>query len=383
MPPQRRTPGTVRVEDLWHRRDDERSARYGKGKRWQVRWVDDTRRERSKSFSKRVQADQFRDRLTSEFTRGQYRDPNGARSTVGELFEAWLPLQVHLKPASVATRQSSWRCHVQPTWGDREVGSVRKSDVQLWVSRMAADGTGTSTIELALVVLRGVLSYAVDADLIAASPAAAIRVPRQAPRRHPYLTVGQVDALAWAAGDYGPVIRLLAYTGIRWGEMSALRPDAVNLDRCRLSIHRADGRTAAGGVLDGAPKTGKSRSVSIIAPVAEDLRTAMEGKAQDARIFTAPEGGPLVGDNFRSRQWAKAVDDACLLDPTFPADLTPHDLRHTAASLMVRAGANVKAVQRQLGHASATVTLDVYADLFDDDLDDVAARLSKLVESGA
>ncbi len=55
--------------------------------------------------------------------------------------------------------------------------------------------------------------------------------------------------------------------------------------------------------------------------------------------------------------------------------MTPHDLRHTAASLAVSAGANVKAVQRMLGHASATMTLDTYADLFDDDLDAVAERL--------
>lgn len=57
--------------------------------------------------------------------------------------------------------------------------------------------------------------------------------------------------------------------------------------------------------------------------------------------------------------------------------LTPHDLRHTAASLAISAGANVKAVQKMLGHASAAMTLDVYADLFDDDLDAVGEALSK------
>lgn len=61
-------------------------------------------------------------------------------------------------------------------------------------------------------------------------------------------------------------------------------------------------------------------------------------------------------------------------DDTFPR-LTPHDLRHTAASLAVSAGANVKSVQRMLGHASAAMTLDVFADLFDDDLDAVANAL--------
>ena len=57
--------------------------------------------------------------------------------------------------------------------------------------------------------------------------------------------------------------------------------------------------------------------------------------------------------------------------------VTPHDLRHTAASLAISAGANVKAVQRMLGHASAAMTLDTYADLFDDDLDAVSAALDE------
>ena len=69
------------------------------------------------------------------------------------------------------------------------------------------------------------------------------------------------------------------------------------------------------------------------------------------------------------------VRKAQKIDPTLPR-ITPHDLRHTAASLAISAGANVKAVQRMLGHASASMTLDTYADLFDDDLDAVAVALN-------
>ena len=72
---------------------------------------------------------------------------------------------------------------------------------------------------------------------------------------------------------------------------------------------------------------------------------------------------------------AEAEQLAATLDVAELPQLTPHDLRHTAASLAVSAGANVKAVQKMLGHASAAMTLDVYADLFDDDLDAVAVAL--------
>ena len=76
-----------------------------------------------------------------------------------------------------------------------------------------------------------------------------------------------------------------------------------------------------------------------------------------------------------------AVKRARRVDPSFP-ELSPHDLRHTAASLAISAGANVKAVQRMLGHASAAMTLDTYADLFDADLDDLSARMGELLFAG-
>jgi hypothetical protein len=84
------------------------------------------------------------------------------------------------------------------------------------------------------------------------------------------------------------------------------------------------------------------------------------------------QGAVLRNRNARSA-WFDAAARA-IGEPGF----TPHELRHTAASLAIKAGANVKAVQRMLGHASAAMTLDRYADLFDDDLDDVADRLDAL-----
>ena len=106
--------------------------------------------------------------------------------------------------------------------------------------------------------------------------------------------------------------------------------------------------------------------------LAGDLAAYIAGKAPDDLVFTGRRGGLLRNLNFR-RDHFDAAATAAGLD-----GLTPHELRHTAASLAVAAGANVKAVQRMLGHASAAMTLDVYAGLFDDDLDGVADRLDAL-----
>jgi integrase len=99
------------------------------------------------------------------------------------------------------------------------------------------------------------------------------------------------------------------------------------------------------------------------------LADTASGRPADAPLFTGRDGGLLRGNNFRRRSFDRAAASVGL------PGLTPHELRHTAASLAVSAGANVKAVQRMLGHTSAAMTLDVYAGLFGDDLDAVADRL--------
>lgn len=91
-----------------------------------------------------------------------------------------------------------------------------------------------------------------------------------------------------------------------------------------------------------------------------------------------PVGRPLGLPSSHDSWLSGAVGRCQTADPTFPK-ITAHALRHTAASLAISAGANLKVVQRMLGHASAAMTLDIYADLFDDDLTAVADRLDESV----
>jgi integrase len=104
------------------------------------------------------------------------------------------------------------------------------------------------------------------------------------------------------------------------------------------------------------------------------LRSTSKGRGRTISSLLTQPGGMLDNTNFRRNIWNPAARSIGL------AGFTPHDLRHTTASLAVSAGANVKALQRLLGHASASMTLDVYSALFDSDLDAVAERLSKAAE---
>ena len=197
-----------------------------------------------------------------------------------------------------------------------------------------------------------------------------VSLPRVAARPNRFLTHDEVQDLAAACAPYETLILVLAYAGLRWGELVALTVRRVDLQRRRLEIVEAI-TEVHGRVVIGTTKTHQRRSVPIPRFLADELAIQLAGKAPGDLIFTAPEGGVLRNTNFRPRLWDPAAERAGL------AGLTPHELRHTAASLAVAAGANVKAVQQMLGHASAAMTLDVYAGLFADDLDAVADQLDR------
>jgi integrase len=148
--------------------------------------------------------------------------------------------------------------------------------------------------------------------------------------------------------------------------MRALRFRHLDLMRARIDVVEAMPERST--EVD-TPKSHKARTVPIPRFLVEDLVTITAGRAPGDLVFTNSNGGMLDNTNFRRNVFSPAVR-ALGLEP-----FTPHDLRHATASLAVSAGANVKAVQRLIGHASAAMTLDIYASLFDDDLDDVARRL--------
>ncbi|MCU1617527.1 MAG: putative phage integrase [Frankiales bacterium] len=169
--------------------------------------------------------------------------------------------------------------------------------------------------------------------------------------------------------SYRLVVLVLAYCGLRWGELAALKVRRMNLVRRRIDV--AESVVEVDGVLIwGVPKGYERRSVPIPAFLADELRGHLADREPDDLVFTGLRGGGVLRNRIFRRAAFDRAATAVGLD-----GLVPHELRHTAASLAVSSGANVKAVQRMLGHASAALTLDTYTDLFDDDLDAVAERL--------
>ena len=152
----------------------------------------------------------------------------------------------------------------------------------------------------------------------------------------------------------------------------------IDFDRNRIHVDKSATRIGR-EVVVGSTKTGRSREVSMPAVVADVLRVQIAGKRPDDLVFDNGFGGYLRQQSAAdgNRGWfAKAVRTSGV------PRLRVHDLRHTAASIAISAGANPKYVQRMLGHSSAKMTLDTYSDLFDKDIDRVAGNIDDLVAGG-
>ncbi len=165
----------------------------------------------------------------------------------------------------------------------------------------------------------------------------------------------------------------LAYTGVRFGEMAALRVRRIDFLRRRAMIAESVTLVRSQQVW-GTPKGHERREVPIPRFLIDDLARHVEGKNPNDLVFTGIRGGAaLRGPIFRRAVFVQA--SAAIGMP----GLRPHELRHTAASLAIASGANVKVVQQMLGHKSATMTLDQYGHLFGDQLDDVADAMDAAV----
>jgi integrase len=365
----------------------------GKGERWRVQYrTPEGRVTQARGFATKKDAEDYAATTHVSKMRGQYIDPADARATVGELGPAWLARRRHLKPSSRRVEEIAWRVHVEPRWGRVRLADLRHSAIGAWVADMsrakvAADGTvirraaGPVTVIRAYNVLAGILDDAVADRRLISNPARGVKLPRKVKREHRYLTDEQVWALAEQAGPQRAVIVLtLAYCGLRWGELAGLHVADVDILRRRIHIRR--NAVNVGGVVEvGTPKTHERRTVPVPRFLVDMLAAACQGKGRDAIVFPAANGGYAKSPGVRS--WFEGAVSRCMTGSPEFGRITPHDLRHTAASLAVSAGANVKAVQKMLGHKSAAMTLDVYADLFDRDADAVAdAHDVRLAGSG-
>lgn len=431
-----------------------RTELWGKGRRYRARVRTAERKERSKCFHHRKDAVSWEREQLHAMENGTWIDPAAGNVTFGEFSQVWLEGKVDIKASTRAGYESMVRLAVA-SLGERAINKVSHVEVRDWVRNLLAEGYSPSHVRQILGVVRGVLALAVRDGRIARNVCEGLRVPRVAERRRVYLGYAEVERLAaeigrWKivgnasfdagllegvsvlrGGDGAPVhvkikgregylglrewgmetegaarrleqlsllVRLLAYTGLRFGEAAGLRVEDIDFARGRINV-RSNVVEVSGRLVEGTPKTHRSRVVPLPLVLVDELaQWCLVGgvgrefggggvgggaggfggfggavgayRAGSEWLFSTSRGTPLRASNIR-------LDFALAATVIGRPELHIHDLRHTAASLAVASGANVKAVQQMLGHKSAAMTLDVYADLFDEDLDRLAGAMAE------
>jgi integrase len=348
--------------------------------RYRARYEGPDMRWHSKTFDRKADASRWLGEQLANLNRGQWVDPSGGRLAFGEFANNWLKAKTRVKRKTLHGYRSLLDSRILPTFGRSPLARIDKAMVTQWVRAMVDAGLSTSRIRQAHQCLSAILEQAADDGLIGRNSARRVELPRAVEPEHRFLTAEQVDRLADAMPDlqFRTMVYLLAYGGLRWGEMAAVRRSRIDVLARRILI--SESLSEIGGQLNfGTPKTHVRRTIQIPGFVAALLGRHLEGVPSEDRalVFTAPRGGPLRYSNMRRHVWNPARDSA----GADLAKITPHDLRHTCASLMRAAGADVKEIQQQLGHRSATVTLNTYTHLFEGDLASVMDRLEDRLQN--
>lgn len=358
---------------------------------WEFDWWTAPGQRKRKRFATKKEAEAFQAKTLQAVRSGTYVDPKlSNKMTVDDLYAEWLQRVSTVgargrQPIAASTRQNyeiNYVTHIRPRWGKTPLSMIHHDDVAHWVATMERDGVrvGDNTRRRCALLFGRILGHAVKMRVLAANPTkdalgGADYVP-SAPvkRRHVYLTGPQLVALAEAAAPHTDLILVMGSCGLRWSEASSLRPRHLTLDRANAFATVEEAWSATGKERTiSTTKSKKARKVPIPDKVAERLRVRVAGMNPDGLLFPSSNGGELHRSNFRTRTLAMASDVVGV--PT----VTPHDLRHTAVSLAISGGASIKVVQRIAGHASATMTLDVYADLFEDDLFESARSVNAML----
>lgn len=323
-----------------------------------------------KSFYGRTKAD-----VQAKIKQAQQDQDNGVdlsakRETVAQYLTRWLKASV--KPA-VKTKtyegyESIVRVRVVPRIGKRDLSKLTPLHLQELYADLATDGLAARSIRHTHAVLRRAFRQAVRWGLIARNPCDGATPPKAARTEPAVWTAEQAGAFLVATAQHPmhALYVLALSTGMRQGELLGLRWGDVDLAGGRLTVQRAVQRQRDGKLHFVAPKTAKSRrsivlgSVAVAALTAQRDRLAFVRKAAGERwaeqdlIFPNETGGPL-DPSWQTAVFKQAVNAAGLPPIRF------HDLRHTAATLLLTKGTHPKIVADLLGHTSIAITLDVYS----------------------
>jgi integrase len=323
-------------------------------KRYRARWIGVDGRERSRSFVLKKDADRFVLEQRRRASLGAlYQAPP---ETLGEFAAGWLDRYALRVRPSTRDRARDLTQHLE-VFRTMPLDEIRPAAVEDHIAALAKRAPRQA--ELTLRLLKQMLANAKERGHLVDAAVFRVKAPRREQSEMRFLEWDEVEELAAnTTAPYGNMVLLAALTGLRQGELFALRDRNVDLDAKTILVENG---TYAGELVPVKTRASRRR-VDLSSTAVRVLRRQLLARKPNelGLVFPSPEGAILNDDNFRHRVFRPAVRRTRLIGLRF------HDLRHTYAALMVAAGAHPKYLQAQMGHSSIRVTLDLYGHLFPD-----------------
>jgi integrase len=328
--------------------------------------------------------------LTNSVAAGTLADPG--RLTVADLCTRYLEhVQRTVRPTTLALYEQTLASHVRTHLGGAALARLSPVHVLAWLGALGRAEVGPRAQQVAFDVLKRMLAFGVEAEILSRNPAARVKRPRAPKPEVRSLTAEQAKKLLAKAHEGAAWVEAavaLGLCGLRRGETFGLTWGDVNLESGRVRIRQAAIETSKGERSIGEPKSKSARREvplpSFAMAALHRHRAALAARPlPSVLVFSTAEGTPVRFSNFSRRHFAKLVEaagkveDGTPREAAVPKGTTYHALRHTAATLLLAGGADVKSAQRVLGHAQASHTLDVYADFVPDRVDDAMERLDR------
>jgi integrase len=333
---------------------------------WRVQWRDEFGKQRSRTFSLKRDADAWDAKVRLAKRQGELAAMDAGRQTLADFFAEWWRLyaEPNLAPATLRSYARIRDRVLVPHLGKLQLRAITPERVQEFQVDLAAEGIGRESIRRALAVLQGMLERAVEWGRIPRNPVRSVRKPPQGRQRTidaPSPTdVERIRTTMLAKGwaRDAALVSVLAYAGLRPGEALALRWSDVK--ERTIVVDKA----LSFGV-ERTTKTGKHRSVRLLAPLSQDLREwrLLAGRPDDdALIFPRPDGEAWNEMDFRNwrRRRFKTAASACESRVT-----RPYDLRHGFASLLFAERQNPAEIASQMGH-SLQMLLSTYTHVLEE-----------------
>lgn len=329
--------------------------------------------------------------VLSELDKGTYQTPN--KTTVSEWLTEWLTIFCtnKVKPLTFHSYQAIIQRHIVPVIGAVKLQAVKGTHVQKVYNTMTGAGLSGKTVKNVSAVLHKAFSVAVKQGLIVSNPCDGAELPKVERHEIAPLTDAEIP-LFLAAIEESPMrnaYALCLFAGPREGECLGLSWKQVDFQKGRITIsQQLQQEKTKGGKYYIAPstKSGKPRVVEPPAIAFEYLRAErvkqLENRLKAGPVWSNPDD--LVFTNETGRHYVTYTfyrKFKAIAASIGRSDARPHDLRHTAATVAIASGADIKSVQDMLGHAIASFTLNVYAHTSEKMMADTAARMQNYYES--